>query len=141
MVDVEDFYRDFLPRFIDAQRSYHDGDPGPNSALWSTTDPVSLLAARGLRATGADDVTRTFGFVATWFSDLRSYDWELLASDVIGDCAYTVAIERYTASREGRPVAPTELRATHVYRRESGQWRAVHRHADPLKPPEQSAAG
>ena len=136
MGDVEDFHRDFLPRFIEAQRSYHDGDPGPNNALWSTTEPVSLFAARGLHATGTEDVTRTFGFVASWFSDLRSYGWELLASDVIGDCAYTVAIERYTASREGRPVAPTELRATHVYRRESGQWRAVHRHADLIKPPE-----
>jgi ketosteroid isomerase-like protein len=28
----------------------------------------------------------------------------------------------------------TELRATHVYRREDGQWRAVHRHAD-RRPP------
>ena len=83
MGDVEDFHRDFLPRFIEAQRSYHDGDPEPNNALWSTTDPVSLFAARGLRATGTEDVTRTFRFVASWFSDLRSYDWELLASDVI----------------------------------------------------------
>jgi hypothetical protein len=44
--------------------------------------------------------------------------------------AYTVAIERYTASADGAPAAPTELRATHVYRREDGHWRAVHRHAD-----------
>jgi len=96
---------------------------------------AGLGSARCRRAhAGTEDVTRTFRFVASWFSDLRSYDWELLASDVIGDCAYTVAIERYTASREGRPVAPTELRATHVYRRENGQWRAVHRHADLIKP-------
>jgi len=90
----------FSARFIESQRAYHDGDPQPNNALWSTIDPVSLFAARGLGATGTGDVTRTFGLVASWFSDLRSYDWELLASDVIGDCAYTVAIERYTASRE-----------------------------------------
>jgi len=130
MGDVEDFHRDFLPRFIDAQRAYHDGDPEPNNALWSATDPVSLFAARGLSGTGTEDVTKTFRFVAAWFSDVRSYDWELLVSDVRGDLAYTVAIERYTASREGRPPAPTELRVTHVYRREDGQWRAVHRHAD-----------
>ena len=51
--------------------------------------------------------------------------------------AYTVAIERYTASREGQPPAPTELRVTHIYRREGGQWHAVHRHAD-LKRPDQA---
>jgi ketosteroid isomerase-like protein len=83
-----------------------------------------------LSGIGTEDVEKTFRFVASWFSDVRSYEWELLVSDVRGDLAYTVAIERYTASREGRPPAPTELRVTHVYRREDGQWRAVHRHAD-----------
>jgi ketosteroid isomerase-like protein len=103
MGDVEDFHRDFLPRFIDAQRAFHDGDAEPNNTLWSTTDPVSLFAARGLSGIGTEDVTETFRFVASWFSDVRSYEWELLISDVSGDMAYTVAIERYTASREGQP--------------------------------------
>jgi ketosteroid isomerase-like protein len=138
MGDVEDFHRDLLPRFIDAQRAFHDGDPEPNNTLWSTTEPVSLFAARGLDAIGSEDVTKTFRFVASWFSDVRSYEWELLASDVSGDMAYTVAIERYTASREGQPPASTELRVSHIYRREDGQWHTVHRHAD-LKPPDQAA--
>jgi len=30
---IEDFYRDFLPKFIDAQRVFHTGDPEPNIAL------------------------------------------------------------------------------------------------------------
>jgi hypothetical protein len=68
MGDVKDFHRDFLPRFIDAQRAFHDGDPEPNNALWSTTDPVSLFAARGLSGIGTEDVTKTFRFVAAWFS-------------------------------------------------------------------------
>ena len=137
MGDVEDFQRDFLPRFIDAQRAFHDGDAEPNNTLWSTTDPVSLFAARGLSGIGTEDVTETFRFVASWFSDVRSYEWELLISDVSGDMAYTVAIERYMASREGQPPAPTELRVTHIYRREGGHWHAVHRHAD-LKRPDQA---
>jgi len=137
MGDVEDFHRDFLPRFIDAQRAFHDGDAEPNNTLWSTTDPVSLFAARGLSGIGTEDVTETFRFVASWFSDVRSYEWELLISDVSGDMAYTVAIERYTASRGGQPPAPTELRVTHIYRREGGHWHAVHRHAD-FKRPDQA---
>lgn len=103
MGDVEDFHADFLPRFIDAQRAFHDGDAEPNNTLWSTTDPVSLFAARGLSGIGTEDVTETFRFVASWFSDVRSYEWELLISDVSGDMAYMVAIERYTASR-GSPL-------------------------------------
>ena len=33
MDDLEDFHRNFLPRFIDAQRAFHDGDAEPNIAL------------------------------------------------------------------------------------------------------------
>jgi ketosteroid isomerase-like protein len=138
MGDLEDFKRDFLPRFIESQRAFHDGDAEPNIALWTTTDPVILLAARGRCDSGTEDVTKTFRWVASEFSGVRDYEWELLASGVSGDQAYTVAIERYWASFRGAPQALTELRATHVFRRENGEWRAVHRHADhkpPDKPP------
>jgi SnoaL-like domain len=81
-----------------------------------------------------EPVTATFRFVASTFSDVVTFDWETLASGVAGDFAYTAAVERYTNSRDGGPPEQTELRATHVYRRESGHWRAVHRHAD-RRPP------
>jgi ketosteroid isomerase-like protein len=130
MVVVEDFHRDFLPRFIDAQRAFHDGDPAPNNALWTDAPPVTLFAARGLCESGTERVTETFDRVASEFSAVRDYAWELLASGISGDLAYTVAIERYVASLRGAPPAKQELRVTHVYRREQGQWAAVHRHAD-----------
>ena len=52
MAEPEDFHRDFLPHFIDAQRVFHEGDPEPNLTLWSTEDPVTLFAARGLVDSG-----------------------------------------------------------------------------------------
>jgi ketosteroid isomerase-like protein len=58
----------------------------------------------------------------------------LLVSEVSGDLAYTVAIERYTASRNGRPPAPTELRVTHGYRREADREGAVHRRVTSDRP-------
>jgi ketosteroid isomerase-like protein len=36
-------------------------------------------------------------------------------------------------SRNGGPVRPNRLRVTHVYRRENGQWKIVHRHGDGLE--------
>ena len=74
---------------------------------------------------------------ASWdaFSDVEAFDWETLAYGVAGDFAYTAAVERYTNSRDGGPPEQTELRATHVYRREGEHWRAVHRHAD-RRPPQ-----
>jgi ketosteroid isomerase-like protein len=44
--------------------------------------------------------------------------------------AYTVGYEHTSASWNGVPLKPYCLRVTHVYRRESGEWRIAHRHAD-----------
>jgi ketosteroid isomerase-like protein len=79
---------------------------------------------------GTDRVTETFDGVASEFSAVRDYVWELLASGVSGDLAYTVAIEQYVASLRGEPPAQQQLRVTHIYRQEHGHWRATHRHAD-----------
>ena len=134
MAEPEDFHLGFLPRFIDAQRAFHDGDPAPNNLLWTATDPVTLFAARGLCESGTEHVTETFSRVASEFSGVRDYEWKSIASGESGDLAYTVALETYTASLRGQPPALQELRVTHVYRRENGQWRAVHRHADRKQP-------
>ena len=55
---------------------------------------------------------------------------ELLAADACGDLAYTVGIERYAASTTSGSTVHTELRVTHVYRREPSGWKIVHRHGD-----------
>jgi ketosteroid isomerase-like protein len=137
MADLEDFHRDFLPRFIDSLRAFHDGDPEPHIALWSKADPVTLFAIRGMRNVGTAELTATFRRVAAWFSDVADYTWELVASGVSGDSAYTVGIERFTASVNGSSPERFEVRSTHLFRRERGRWLAMHRHADrrPLEPP------
>lgn len=131
MNDFEDFHRDFLPDFIEGLSAFHDGDADPHIALWTNTDPATLFAARGQCDTGTDAVVRRFREVAPWFAEVGDYEWRLLASEVSGDLAYTVGIERFRASLRGAPRALMELRSTHVFRREDGKWRTVHRHADP----------
>ena len=44
--------------------------------------------------------------------------------------AYTVGYERFNGSIHGRPAEPITVRVTHVYRRENGEWKIVHRHGD-----------
>ena len=61
MDQLQDFHRDFLPEFIDPQRSFHDGDAAPNLAVCSTADPVTLFAARGRVDAGTERVTKRSG--------------------------------------------------------------------------------
>jgi hypothetical protein len=44
-----------------------------------------------------------------------------------------VAFERSTVRLADQPEpTPMALRVTHLYRRENGEWKLLHRHADPL---------
>lgn len=66
------------------------------------------------------------------FSDCTACEHELLAAGASGDLAYIVALEHTTASVNGSEALPYTLRVTTVFRREDGQWKVVHRHADPV---------
>jgi hypothetical protein len=74
-------------------------------------------------------VDEAFTVLETSFSDCTSYEFELQAYDVVGEMAYTVGLEHTSVSMNGTPRSYT-LRATQVYRREGGEWKVAHRHAD-----------
>jgi ketosteroid isomerase-like protein len=129
MTDLEKFLDEVMPAQLAAERAIRDGNVAPRLALWSRHDPVTLFGAAVNCETGWQDLERTFGEVASWFSECTSYEFELVAAGVSGDLAYTVGFEHTSTSVEGVPRTYT-LRVTHVYRREDGAWRIVHRHGD-----------
>jgi ketosteroid isomerase-like protein len=130
MSELDDFRDETIPRQVEAEEAIHNGDPAPRLAMWSTHDPVTLFGAATSKS-GADEVRRFFKQLASQFSDCTAYDFELVAAGASGDLAYTVGYEHTSVSIDGHPVAPYTLRVTHVYRREDGEWRIVHRHGGP----------
>jgi ketosteroid isomerase-like protein len=101
--------------------------------MWSTQDPVTVFGAMQSNI-GSEEVRRVFRWLATRFSNLTDYRFELVAAGASGDLAYTLGYEHITFSMDGGPVKPHTLRVTHVYRREDGEWKVVHRHADAPRP-------
>jgi ketosteroid isomerase-like protein len=57
---------------------------------------------------------------------------EVVQSISSGDVAVLVLIENQTVEVDGLPAQAWPLRVTLVFRREEGEWRLAHRHADPL---------
>ncbi len=131
--EVDEFLRTFIPRQRDADQALHRGDAEPRLRLYSHNDPVTLLGAFGVAAVGWDRVSETFKWVASRFSEGESFDIEVIAAGVSGDLAYTVGFETSVVAVDGRPAQPSRLRVTHVYRRENGEWKIVHRHGDALE--------
>jgi ketosteroid isomerase-like protein len=138
--ELDDFLTNTLARQIKAEEAIHNGDPAQRLEMWSTKDPVTLFGAWGPCKSGSEEVTRISRWVASQFSNCEAYSFELVAAGVSGDLAYTVGYERSLRSVNGGPVEPSTLRVTHVYRREDGEWKIVHRHGDIL-PIDQSPPG
>jgi ketosteroid isomerase-like protein len=141
MTELQDFLDGFVSRQEEADTALHNGDAEPRRRLWSREDPVTLLGAFGVAASGWKEVDKTFEWVASKFSNCESFRLEVIAAGVSGDLAYTVGYEDSLASRDGGPARPNRLRVTHVYRRENGEWKIVHRHGDGLESDQAPSAG
>lgn len=137
MTETEQFLAAMVPRLAAADTALHNGDAGPRKALWSTADPVTLFGA-AIMANGWPEIEATFDRLATSFTNCASFVIDVVAAGASGDLAYLVAFERTTVSIGGDAPGPYVLRVTTVFRQEGGEWKIVHRHADPV--PEDSAA-
>jgi ketosteroid isomerase-like protein len=71
-----------------------------------------------------------FDWLESQFSN-GTYEYEVLAAGASGDLGYIVGVEHSSASIGGAEPEAYELRVTTICRREDGEWKVVHRHADP----------
>jgi ketosteroid isomerase-like protein len=99
--------------------------------MWSQSDPVTLFGAAFTKS-GWTDIRTVFEWLGSTFSDFTSFSIDVIAAGVSGELGYVAAIERTTASVNGRPPAPYALRVTTIFRHQDGVWKVVHRHGDPL---------
>ena len=117
--------REVEGRFYRAMRRLHR-EPGALAellALWSRGDDVSTMNARGGVEQGRAAVRERWTWWAGQGIPMEAEPVETLSCVVTADLACTTALEHHSNRT---------LRVTHLYRREEGEWRLVHRHADPL---------
>jgi len=126
--------RAFIPQFEEGTSRFINGDP----TLWkqnaSQGDDATIVGGWGAYEKGWKEVGLRYDWAAARFRESGAkVKVEYLSSGVSGDLAYTVAIERSEVRLvdQDKP-APMALRVTHIFRKENGVWKLVHRHADPL---------
>jgi len=127
---TEAFLAEILPKQRDMTLALHKGDVAPRLALWSHRNPLTLF---GAHISGADwaDLEPKFRKEALRFTGSTESEFELVAAGASGSLAYMVGFEHSSAVVDGIPAVYT-MRTTHVYRREEGVWRIIHRHSDLL---------
>ena len=129
----------FIERDHQALDAIVKGDSEPKKKLYSRRDDVTLANPFGLPARGWPAVAQTLQHAASQLREGQALAFERISEYATPELAYIVEIERYRGKVGSSDTAPNALRVTTVFRREDGEWRIVHRHADPItgpRPPE-----
>jgi ketosteroid isomerase-like protein len=108
--------------------------------VYSRREDVTLANPFGPPARGWEEVAKTLERAASHYRDGQATGFENVAkytTDELAyttdELAYTVEIERCQAKVEGRDdLSPITVRVTTIFRSEEGEWKVVHRHADPI---------
>jgi ketosteroid isomerase-like protein len=109
------------------------GNPDPVKELYSHRDDVTLANPLGPPARGWEQVTKTIERAASNIRDGEITSFDVISKLVTPELAYVVWIERQKAKMGARQdVTPVDLRVTMIFRPEEGEWKVVHRHADPI---------
>lgn len=122
-----------IEQYHRAQKEFVKGNPRPFKDLCSHADDVTIAGGMSGVQKGWAEVAKRYDWASARFaSDDDERHTESISLVATPGLAYAVDIERsqvrVTGSAEVRPLA---LRVTTVFRRENGQWKLVHRHADP----------
>src|ERR671915_1619076 len=114
------------------------GNPEPVKRLWSPREDVTLANPYGPPVRGWNKVATTIEHAASLRSDGEFVGWEIVAKYVTAELAYVVQIERAEAKIGTREdITPLAVRSTMIFRpEEDGEWKIVHRHADPITTPQ-----
>lgn len=127
-------FNTFLMRFEEGISRFINGDAHHWKDNASKRDDVTVMGAWGDYEKGWQQAGPRYSWAAARFREGGAkVAIDYVATGVSGDFAYTIAIERSTVRLAGMDEPkPMALRVTHLFRKENGEWKMIHRHADPL---------
>ena len=146
MATVDDLDR-AIEQWRLATAEFIRGNPGPAQESFSHRADVTLANPLGPAspeigpvAHGWQQVALTQEHAASRFTDGADVDFEIVEKYVSDELACVVLIERMKAGVSGNEATspgavPVALRVTMTFRPEDGEWKVVHRHADPITAP------
>src|ERR671920_2480515 len=109
------------------------GTPEPVGKLHSRRDDVTLANPYGPPVRGLDQVLKAEEHAASGRRDGKTSGFEIVSKYVSAELAYVVQLEHLEAKVRGREDSTSySLPSTMIFRPEGGEWKVVHRHADPI---------
>lgn len=115
--------------------AYVNGDATLLDKIATENDPATFYSPNGGHVSGAKAVRAEFDKGAKHFSPGSTSKLDILHSDSSGSLGYWTGIQDALV-HTGEKKIPMKLRITELFRRERGDWKLIHRHADMLEEPQ-----
>jgi len=124
---------EFLLRYHRAADAFSRGNPDPVKQVYSDADDVTLANPFGPARRGHNAVMHALDYASSRMSHGQVVGFDELARHSNDELATILEVEHWRAKiGERDSVESFELRVTTTFRREDGEWKVVHRHADPI---------
>jgi ketosteroid isomerase-like protein len=123
-------FAEFMKRREGAARAFINGDFGPSRPILTEDAPATFFDPWGGCHQGPGNVRDCYERNASLFGS-GSCTFETLQLGADERVGYWVFVQQGTVRLQGatEPIAAS-LRVTEIFRRERGEWKLVHRHAD-----------
>lgn len=126
---------DLVALMAEAASAFINGDMRRYFGLMKHSDDFTLMPPTGGETVHGQDVSDAQVEEMARFFKRGECTLEVEQTYSSGDLAVLVAVERQWGEVGDHPEQDLSLRVTLVFRREEGDWRLVHRHADALVHP------
>ena len=128
-MDIEQVFK----KYHAAVDEFSRGNLMPVKMLFSHHDDVTLANPFGPAVLGWKKVSEALDFASSRFKDGEVKSFETIAKYETSELTIILEIERWKAKVSGRENASSfDLRVTSTFRHEDGDWKLIHRHADPI---------
>jgi ketosteroid isomerase-like protein len=129
---MDQIVAELTARSAEAHGALMRGDLERYCSLVAYTDDFTLMTPFGGQPTRASDLTPARMEAMGRFFRNGVFKQEVVQTYASPGMVVLALIERQNVEVGGLPAQDWPLRVTLVYRREGGEWRLAHRHADPL---------
>jgi NAD(P)H-dependent FMN reductase/ketosteroid isomerase-like protein len=132
----------FMQKRVEAARAYVNGDAQPLDLIVAESGGASFFPPNGGCERGAKEVNARYDRDAQSFGEGGETEIEVLQSASAGDVGFWTGFQHARVNLRGAPETVTmKLRITELFRRIGGEWKMVHRHADPMAEPVKRDSG
>lgn len=135
-------FAEFMKKRAEVAKAYVNGDAAPLDSIVATSGHATFFPPAGGSEQGAETVKQRYDRDVATFRPGSETQLDVLHSAASGNVAYWTGFQTAKVRLNGSgPPQTMRLRITELFRLVDGEWKLIHRHADPMAEPRRAGVG